>query len=785
MIPKHPKANCGECPLREKGAYVPPDFNGNMQARYLLVGEAPGGTEAKRGKPFAGMSGKLLDATLKEQGIDKSEAVLTNIVLCRPPGNATPGPHEIKCCGPALQDTIETVQPEIVVAMGNTAASKFMGKTTKITQDRVGPPKDTGKGYKLIPTVHPAACLRNPNLFTLFAADIGKMKPQAQIKWEPPQYKAYDNEHKAIRVIQELQSRGNRLVIDLEVGEDKDDTYGHPNTLLACGIAYEAGKAVVIGERALQSARVREALSTLLREKDITCHNGKYDLGTLYRMGLGIFKLANDTMFKAYSLDEVPGTKGLKYQSQERLGCPDWDSEIKPYITGKDGSWHNIPKDILYKYNAYDCGATWDLEDHLDELMDEDDRRLHDFLVRASNQFMLIESDGIYIDQEALDELDITLQDDMKVTKADLMTMVEPMLDNFDERIKGLITKNKGFNPNSPDQVKAAFQLMTGARLTTTDIDMLNLLLKNRKPGVKEFAGKMITWRKVAKLYGTYVKGIKERLDDDGRIRTSYLLHGTETGRTSSRNPNVQNTPRLSEYGNIAMRRIYAAERGNKLIYADYGNIEGRIVGVLCGDKNLLEVLRDLDRDIHSEMAESIFGRNFTKEDRVAAKTVVHGKNYARTAHGIAEGLGIKVSIATKISNAYDRKYPGVAKWHEEIKHQVLRTEEPLITPYGRKRRFGLITRDNAEDVYKEALAFKPQSIGSDITLTAAVAMKEQGVPVRIFIHDGIVVEVPESDVPDTIELMRYEMDKAAKEFTEEVPFPVDINVGDNWAEID
>jgi len=778
---KHPKAKCDECPLQAKGSYVPPDFNGNMQAKYLLVGEAPGGTEAKKGKPFTGMSGKLLDATLKEQGIDKSEAVLTNIVLCRPPGNATPGPHEIKCCAPALQDTIELVQPEFVVAMGNSAASSFLGRTTKITQDRVGPPKDTDQGYKLIPTVHPAACLRNPNMFPLFAADIGKLKPHVQIKWEPPQWKAYDDEHKSLRVIKELHNQGNRLVVDLEVGEDKDDTYGHPNTLLAAGIAYDSGKAVVIGERALQAESVRKALTNLLREKDITCHNGKYDLGTLYRMGFGIFKLANDTMFKAYTLDEVPGTKGLKYQSRERLGCPDWDAEIKPYVTGKDGSWHNIPKDILYKYNAYDVGATWDLEDHLDPLMDNDDRRLHDFLCRASDQFMLIESDGIFIDHNALDELDIVLQDDMKITPP----MVEPMLDNFDERVKGLIAKNKGFNPNSPDQVKAAFQLMTGARLTTTDIDMLNVLLNSKKPGVKEFAGKMITWRKVAKLYGTYVKGIKERLDDDGRIRTSYLLHGTETGRTSSRNPNVQNTPRLSEYGNIAMRRIYSAEPGNKLIYADYGNIEGRIVGVLADDENMIEILQDLDRDIHSEMAESIFGPKFTKEERVAAKTVVHGKNYARTAHGIAEGLGIKVSTATKISNAYDRRFPRVLKWHEEIKHQVLQTEEPLITPYGRKRRFGLITRDNAEDVYKEALAFKPQSIGSDITLTAAVALRQKGVPVRIFIHDGIVVEVPEADVPETVELMRHEMTEAAKFFTERVPFPVDINVGDNWAEID
>jgi len=785
MQRKHPLTNCEECPLQEKGKFVPPDYNGNEKVDIVYVGEAPGVTEARKGKPFTGMSGKLLDATLKEHGLKRSDAVLTNTVLCRPPGNDTPNALAVACCKPALDDLLENVEPKYVVAMGNTSASLFLERTTKITQDRVGPAKDVGKPYKVIPTVHPAACLRNPNLFPLFNADIGKLNPKAQIVWEPPQYKAYNDQASSIRAIEELLSRTRQetVVLDLEVGEEKDNTFGHPNTLLCAGIAYEAGKAIVIGERPLSNRGVRDKLSILLGEKKVVCHNGKYDLGTLYRMGFKAFNLAKDTMLMAYTLDEVPGTKGLKYLGQEKLGCPDWDSEIKTYTTGAKGSWHNIPKDILYRYNAYDVAVTWDLMELFESEMDEDDHKLHRFLCWASDQLMIMESEGIYIDRVELDRLERDMSNKLIDIKIELQKKVEPLLFDFDERVAGLIRKNGGFNPNSVDQVRATLQLLMGARVTSTDIDTLKLLLRHRKPGVPEFAQEMIEWRKISKLFGTYVKGTKERLTENGRIQTSYLLHGTETGRLSSRNPNVQNVPRESKYANF--RSVYAAEPGHRTIYADYGNIEGRIVSVLADDEAMQGVLRDSTRDIHSEIAKLIYGNDFNKEQRVSAKTVVHGKNYARTPDGIAEGLGISISEARKISNAYDAQFPRVKMWHEEIKHQVLNTEEELITPWGRKRRFGLITRDNAEDVFKEALAFKPQAIGSDICLTAGVRLKEAGLPVRILIHDGIVAEVAEEDVDDAKVLMKDIMEEAGREFTEKVPFPVDIAVGANWGEVD
>lgn len=774
---KHPLAHCESCPLQEEGKYVPSDWQGNETAPVVFVGEAPGANEAKKGKPFVGASGQLLDATLAEHGLDRKDAMLTNTVLCRPRGNATPDARAARACAPRLWAEIEKADPYYVVALGKTAASAIMGHDVKITQERVGPPKRVeGKPFKVIPTVHPAACLRNTNLFGAFAGDLKKLTRSATITWEPPKWKAIDNATQARAAISQLlqKERADILVLDLEVGQDKDVDFGHPNTLLAAGIGYEPGKVVVLGRDALRSNAVRRDLATLFDAKKLVCHNGKYDLGVLHSMGIGTFPLHADTMLMSYTQDEVPGTHGLKYLAKEHLGAPDWDKALK-----EAGGFDGAPLPVLYEYNAYDVGCTWDLMEMFQGDMDTHDKRLHEFLCRASDQLMLIEAEGIYIDTAALDELEREMMIELSDMKVAISRFINENVVINDARIKKLIEKNNGYNPNSVDQTRYVLEQLLNATVTTTDAEFLEYL-SGKSGEVKRFADLMLDWRKVGKLYGTYVKGTKLRLED-GRIHTSFLLHGTETGRLSSRNPNVQNVPRGPK-----IRSLYAAEPGNIMVYADYGNVEGRIVSVLADDENMQSVLRDPNRDIHGEVAAMFYGDEYTKEQRTVAKSVVHGANYARTPEGIAQGLGCSLSEAKKVYNAYHRLFPNVKVWQASIKQQVLGNDyEPLVTPWGRKRRFGLITRDNTEDVYKEALAFQPQSIGSDLCLEAGIELKKQGLHVRVLIHDGILVECPKEDAEFVAAHMREVMEAQGPKLTDKVPFPVDIEMGRSWGEVD
>lgn len=793
---KHPMADCDNCPLNKTGQFVPAQRNGHSPdnpAKFVFVGEAPGKRETRDGIPFTGMSGKLLDALLEGHGISRKDAVLTNTCLCRPKGNATPDKRAVEACSGALKHEIANASPEYVIAMGNTAASAVLGKNVKITQERVGPPKTIeGKPYKVVPTIHPAATLRNTGMFPKLDRDIGKLVRTNATTWVPPKYKIFEQPKLALSAIKQLQIQYDKLVIDIEAGTDKDEDFSHPSNLLCIGLGYEVGKVAVIGYTALQDQRVRRELSQLLKTKKLVGQNLKYDLQVLHDLGFGFFKPYADTMLKSYTQDEMKGVHGLKYRGQEELGTPDWSKEFHD----KYGSWEKIAeavyegnedvKEALYRYNAYDVAVTWDLDTLFDEWMDEEDRKLHEFLCWVSPQIMLIESEGVKLNRKLLQELDVQMQGEVSALNKELQQIAKGLIARgkvTDEDTLRLVEKNGRFNPNSHVQVKGVLSaLLGGGTVLTTEADFLQSIVDSKgvETGAGYFCHLMLEQRSVAKMHGTYVKGWMRRMDENDRIRTSYLLHGTETGRLSARNPNVQNPPREG------FRQVVVADEGNIFLYADFGNIEGRIVAVESGDENMLDVFRDPKRDIHGEVASMIFGMDFDKEQRVKAKTVVHGKNYARTPDGIASDpeLGLAISEARKISRAYDGMFPRVIEWQKDIKRRIIKEGETLITPWGRKRRFGLITRENAEDVYKEALAFTPQSIGSDICLTAAVRLKEMGYTVRIVIHDGILIEVRAEEAEAAIPIIRRVMEDAAKEYTTIIPFPVDIEVGTNWGDV-
>lgn len=786
MKPKAPHANCEDCPLRDNE--VVRSRWDSRDPSVVYVGEAPGYHEVRKGKPFVGYSGQLLDMTLSEHGADTSNAMLTNVVLCRPEGNATPTDKAIECCAPRLDAELSKAAPSTVVALGKTAAQRIIGKKLAITRERIGPPKHIkGKPYKVIPTIHPAACLRNPNLFNYFASDIKKLVSPIQVTWRPPDYKAFDSPTQARAAIAQIKALDtNRLVIDIETGFEKDDDLEHPRNLLCIGLGYAQSKVAIITRSALASPLVLSDLADLLSSSNVVAHNAKFDLGTLHRMGIGTFSVYFDTMLASYAVDETPGRHSLSELAQDFLGAPNWKQKVK-----KEGflyAYENDREEFL-KYNAYDVHCTWDLMDYYLDEMDSDDRRVHDMLCMWSDRIMLMESEGVFIDLAALDALEermtVEIEEQLQAMQKYLPMAGEleasPIFKASDAA--RLIDNNDGiFNPNSHQQVGGLLCYYKNATITTTDKDMLNYLKDDKDTMVAGLATDMLVWRKVTKLYGTYVKGTKNSLSEDGRIRTTYKEHGTETGRLSSANPNVQNVPRQG-----GIREIYAAEPGNTFVYADYSNIEGRIVCVLAQDEDMREVLSDPNRDIHGEIADMIFGSNFTKEDRVKAKTVVHGKNYDRQPEGIAGDpeLGLSLKEAKVISDTYDKRFKRVKPWQAAIKHQVLHTDEPLITPFGRKRRFTLITRDNQEDIYKEALAFKPQSIGSDICMNAAMRMWDVGLKVRILIHDGIIVECKVSETEHTKRLMKQIMESTATElFSDYVPWPVDVETGANWGSL-
>lgn len=769
---KHPLANCEICPIYKDSGFVP-TLNLKPSAGIVVCGEAPGAHEERKGIPFTGPSGELLNQILQHHGFRRDEIMITNACLCRPNNNNDDPPKAaLEACAPRLQQEIAESGATTIVAVGKVATFALTTERGSMRKIRVGPPKPYkyDPSIQVIPTWHPAYSLRAPDSFPDLVFDFGKIRGGQQHDWAEPDYRVVDDPISAIRTLEAIRTRFDRIVIDIETGVEKDNSFDHPSEydLLCVGIAFAKGKAVVVGEAALQHHDVRVELRRLLSSTKLIAHNGKFDLAGL-RNVCGRLTLWFDTMLASNCLDERPGHHGLKQLSIERLGAPDYEANIRDYVP-RGGNYANIPREILYRYNAYDVVCTWDLYELFSGEMSDADWQKHDFIVQAANALIELELNGIHFDLSYNDELSAEYLE---------------ILNNLELRMKELVGYE--VNPRSPIQILKyyATQALT---LPKTDADLLKSLLEVIDGEALEFTKLLLEHRRKAKLYGTYVKGLAKRVTADGKVYTTYTLHGTTSGRLASRQPNLQNVVREKTIRN----QFVVSHPDHRFIQLDFKQAEGRVITTLAQDEYLRSIFADPDRDLFSELCNDIFGAGlWNKEHRVSMKSIFYGNAYGRGAKSIAQELQLQGSNITDAETAqlmreFNQLIPDVMKWQAAIKHEVLAGND-LTTPFGRRRSFWLITEKNKADVLNEALSYKPQSIASDICLRALIRLtpmlRDLATP-RLTIHDAIVVETHKNQVEEVIDLMSREMLKSAEEFTTYVPFAVDSTIGVSWGDL-
>jgi len=785
---KHPLAECESCPLYTNSFFVPSD--GPDKAALVLVGEAPGRDEVRGGKPFVGASGKLLDQLLPSIGLERADVFITNVCLCRPKDNANPPTQAIRSCHNRLVSEIEEREPTVVVALGNFAARAILGTDEGITKLRVGPPKQTDvlEGeLVVIPTFHPAASLYNPGAFPDIVTDFEKIPAALGRKetihvsrdWTVPEIRIFDSPLAGDAALTELlnASRIEEVALDIEVGTEKDTDLGRADRqeLLCVGISHRAGAAFVLGTSAVQNGSVRSKLGDVMARKRIIAQNGKFDLAGLtpFNPEAALTALSFDTMLAHYTLDERRGTHSLDQLAIEYLGSPDWKAEFRRVRGG--GSYADAPRDLLYKYNAYDASNTFLLKEVLAKEMEREDlTRLHDFLVRTSPVLMRMEANGLGVDLDYNQEVGEELLETIGGYKSYLQE----------------VTESPNYNPNSWQQVQNMLKSQFGKRVKNTRKETIMLLQESaarvQDMVLYQFCEAHLAFKKDAKSYGTYIKGIRNRtevIDGVPRVFTDFLLHGTVTGRLASRNPNLQNITR----GDRLRRQFIPSSPDHVFVQADYGQAELRVVCWLARDAYLREVFSDDSRDIHGEVATRFYGEGWTKEQRVRAKAVVFGLAYGRESFSLAAEHRMSVREAQNYIDTFFEAIPDTVEWINNIESSILNGDD-LINPFGRHRRFWLITQKNRESVLKEGRSFLPQSTASDITLEAANRLARMGLwdNLRILIHDAIVVECHKDEAEDMASLMKEVMEATAFELAEEyVPFPVDIKVGKNWGELD
>src|ERR1051326_3340207 len=553
MDRKHPWAECEKCPFQSRGGYVP-TLNAHPSSGIAVIGEAPGAYEAARGIPFTGPSGDLLNQVLEHHKIERSTIMITNSVLCRPEADEDPPKAALAACAPRWHREIAESGINTIVAVGKASSLALLGEKSPMRKLRVGPPKryHNDATIDVIPTWHPAYCLRSPDSFPDFVFDVGKIKGQVPHDWFETQYVVFDDPVTAVRALEIIAERFSTVVLDIECGAEKDSSFIHPSDwpLLCLGIAFAPGKAVVLGENAINHPDVATVLRKVLSRTKLVAHNGKFDLEGLHNL-LGKLSLYFDTMLASYALDERPGRHGLKARSIEDLGAPDYEQEIRRFVP-RSGNYADIPRETLYKYNAYDVVCTWGLYELYSRQMSTEDRQKHDFTVRAANTLIDLELAGLTFDLEYNKELDERFTKELAEIETDMSLLI-----GYD------------LNPRSPQQV-LRYYAEHGLILPTTEADFLRELSEKLEGEVLEFTEKLLHHRRRTKLYGTYVKGLAKRVYK-GRVFTTYLLHGTTSGRLSSRDPNLQNVVREKYIRN----QFTATDTDHVLVQLDYKKADG------------------------------------------------------------------------------------------------------------------------------------------------------------------------------------------------------------------
>jgi DNA polymerase-1 len=300
---------------------------------------------------------------------------------------------------------------------------------------------------------------------------------------------------------------------------------------------------------------------------------------------------------------------------------------------------------------------------------------------------------------------------------------------------------------------------------------------------------KILEHRQIAKLKGTYTDALVRELDArTGRIHTSYQMTGAATGRLASIDPNLQNIPVRTEEGR-KIREAFIAEKGCKLVSADYSQIELRLLAHVADIKSLKDAFARGD-DIHAITASEMFGVPVKGMDplvRRRAKAINFGIIYGISAFGLANQLGIGQPEARDYIAKYFQRYPGIRDYME-ITKTYARKNGYVKTPFGRKIHLKYINEKNQGlRAFSERAAINAplQGGAADIIKRAMIrlppALKAAHLAAQMLlqVHDELLFEVPDKEIDKTKSLARTVMEGAAKL---SVPLVVETGVGDNWA---
>jgi DNA polymerase I len=504
---------------------------------------------------------------------------------------------------------------------------------------------------------------------------------------------------------------------------------------------------------------LREVLTNGLLEKSV--HDLKRAVALLSRFEIQLEGVKHDTFLAAYLLDPNRSKYELNDLAREALEIEDGNN---PPSNWSAEQWQTARAADLTSQTARILHQRI-LEKKLETIYSEVELPLAPLLYR-------MERVGLKVDQRVLAELSSYLGQELhKLT------------------VKVYQLAGREFNIGSPKQVGevlSELDINSGRKTSTGRISTSKAVLEELAQ-TYELPRLIIEYRELDKLKSVYTDALPDQIATDGRIHCQLNQTVAATGRLSSSDPNLQNIPIRSELGR-RIRRAFVAEKGNKIISADYSQLELRLLAHITQDAVMLEAFQK-GEDIHARTARLVFGAKTDeelKEARRFAKIVNFAIAYAIEPWGLSQRVGISRQEAKKVIEDYYNTYKGVRRYMEEVPIRA-REHGYVRSIYGRIRPLPGIADRNANvrrAAEREAINMPIQGTASDIVKIAMLRVDEEfkraGLDANLLmqVHDELLVEVSAAEVEQAGAILKREMESAV---SLDVPLVADVGVGDNW----
>lgn len=798
---------------------------GDRKAKVFIVGDAPNFTELKTNSYGQGNSHRLLTQLLNETGVKISDCYYTPVVKCAKDDKGKISATMLKEHKETLEKELLMVEPEWVITLGANAL-KALTRTTKITEvhGTIIPHK---MGFKLFPALHPAMSLRDPRhweaiqfdfkMFGKYFSGKGKQEHKLKFKWVKTKSRLDDILERAKSgesYSYDLETNG--LNMRLKTSEISLSIIGFDDLVYV--IDHEK-----LDKRVMGNFWHKMADIPIKKNQEISTANGKFDQLWLYfQYGVRMHNTF-DVNLASHLLDEN-SPNGLKHNARVNLEIDSWDvdtdtkkgiiepskkriAELRKTLTHLKGvakaealeelivQERIINKSRQIEYAGWDGYATLKLQKLRTKQLKADESLYNLFrweVMPAANAYFTMETNGVCIDQEAMDAAEQRLKLKVRQTL----------------RKMNRYTENKEINWNSPDQLnEVLFEELSLKPVAFTDggapstaEDNLNKMKKQHP-----LISLILEYRGYFKQLSGFIQGWRERMID-GRIWPNFKVAGTVTGRPSCAEPNLQQVPR-----DPFIRSLVTAPPGYVFFELDYSQAELRIAACASGDPKMLSVFRN-GGDIHNSTYLEVMGctpeeavahikdpmarKAQLKEERKKAKAVNFGLIYGmgwKTLLSYAEnnyGLVMSAKESQAIRKRYFEVYAGLLPWHER-QRKIVRVAKQVRTLTGRIRHLPQVDSPDdsmAHEAERLAINSPIQGFGAELGLMSISEAESyfQNDIIKLVgtIHDAVVGYVKIGyELPALRRLqMIMENPSVMQRMGIELPVPivVDVSVG-NW----